>query len=369
MQHTGGNNYILISPVKGEENGGDSGPIPLLTAMKDDVDAGRGRPGGPRKGISAWGAVFVCSNACIGAGVLAFPNVFANGGLVSTFVLMFVVASLEALSLAVLVSQSQILGVTQYQEVVQKVYGAGASVFFSCIIFSYMFGALSAYLIIIGDVVTSVAQRHVGEDSIYSSYSFAILAVGTCFLLPLSLKRHFHDLQVVSFISIASLFYLLVAVLIRSLETLEQNHWHVFHEVHYLPTSFENLMNAVPVMGFAFVCHLQICEIAHELDPSSTFFGRRRVASARKPSAGAGGGRGYHRTDRASESTALLGPGADPARVSQVRRTMWRVIVGALSVCGIFYGTIGSSAYLATPKKWETISDLLQGKLSIFPSR
>ena len=29
--------------------------------------------------LSAWGATFVCSNACIGAGVLAFPNVFANG--------------------------------------------------------------------------------------------------------------------------------------------------------------------------------------------------------------------------------------------------------------------------------------------------
>ena len=145
--------------------------------------------------------------------------------------------------------------------------------FFSCIIFSYMFGALSAYLIIIGDVLTDVASRHIGEDSVYASYSFAVIVWGGALLLPLSLKRNFSDLAFVSFISIISFGYLLVAVCIRSHQGMADKGWHVLEGVNYFPRDFSSLMNAVPVIGFAFVCHLQICEIARELNPYSSFCG------------------------------------------------------------------------------------------------
>ena len=56
-------------------------PMPVLTSMKDDPDRLAGAAAQEQSMLSAWGATFVCSNACIGAGVLAFPNVFANGGL------------------------------------------------------------------------------------------------------------------------------------------------------------------------------------------------------------------------------------------------------------------------------------------------
>ncbi len=91
-----------------------------------------------RRSVAAWGAVFTCSNACIGAGVLAFPNVFANGGLVLTLSLMLIVAVLEKQSLSVLVRESKILGVTDYQGIVGKLYGSGLSIFFSCIIVLYV---------------------------------------------------------------------------------------------------------------------------------------------------------------------------------------------------------------------------------------
>ena len=93
-------------------------PMPVLTSMKDDPDRLAGAAAQEQSMLSAWGATFVCSNACIGAGVLAFPNVFANGGLITTFVLMFLIASLEYLSLDVLVKESQILGVKTYQQIV-----------------------------------------------------------------------------------------------------------------------------------------------------------------------------------------------------------------------------------------------------------
>ena len=336
-------------------------PMPVLTSMKDDPDRLAGAAAQEQSMLSAWGATFVCSNACIGAGVLAFPNVFANGGLITTFVLMFLIASLEYLSLDVLVKESQILGVKTYQQIVQKLYGSGLSVFFSCIIFSYMFGALSAYLIIIGDVLTDVASRHLGEDSVYASYSFAVIVWGGALLLPLSLKRNFSDLQFVSFISISSLGYLLVAVCIRSLQGMADKGWHVLEGVNYFPRDFSSLMNAVPVIGFAFVCHLQICEIARELNPYSSFCGGGCCGSGGRPSA-------RERSDSvagANETTGLLGGAvvinADSKSIRRVRQTMSGVMVGALCVCGVFYGTIGSVAYLSSPQKWVKISDLLQG--------
>ena len=333
-----GPEYVLGSPVKNQ-------PLPVLTAMKDVGEEEKERP------LSAWAAVFTCSNACVGAGVLAFPNVFANGGLITTLVSMTLVATFEVFSLRVLVRESQIFGVTNYQDVVQKFYGPGLSIFFSFSIAAYMFGALSAYTIIIGDVLSAVASRHIGKDSMYSSHSFNVCAVGLVFLLPLSLKRHFHDLQFVSFFSIMSLAYLMVAVSIRSFQAIEKKDWDILQDVHYFPQSFGNMMNAVPVMCFAFVCHLQICEVATELNPNSRLLRRSKSRADILVD-------GMYHSLQANESTSLLGGQIASTRV---RKTMSKVVVLALSICGLFYGTIGLVAYLASPDKWIDTSDVLQG--------
>jgi len=363
---TNSREYALGSPVKDTAMREDDKllkvpPMPVLTTkMEGERSADDAGVASEMEGrhLTGWGAIFVCSNACIGAGVLAFPNVFANGGLITTLVLMVLVACLEYLSLAVLVKESQILGVTQFQHIVKKLYGEGMSVFFSCIIFSYMFGALAAYLIIIGDVFTSVAARHMGEGSIYASHSFAIIVVACVVLFPLALKRHFHDLQIVSGISICSLGYLIVAVLIRNFQVMEAKHFHVFEDVRFFPKDFGSLMNAVPVIGFAFVCHLQICEIAREVNPDSTFrlpcFGKKKGARANSD--------GY--VGAATESTGLLGSRMDPVLANlhaRVYKVMGGVMTGALCICGVFYGTIGGVSYLAEPNKWAKISDLLEG--------
>lgn len=339
--------YMLGSPVK------DTQPLPVLTAMKDEVKSTKGKK---QKSLSAWGATFTCANACIGAGVLAFPNVFANGGFLLTPILMAVVICLELITLSVLVSKSQLLGVTQYQIIVEKIYGTGMSVFFSILISLYMFGALVAYTIVIGDTLTSLAIRHLGPDNICSSHSFDISVIGLFLLLPLSLKRNFSDLQWVSYIAIMSIGYIMVAVLIRSIQSFEQNDWKVFEEVKYFPSDFSSVMNAIPVISFAFVCHLQVCEVAKELgqtNGSSNMFSRKRSSADVLVD-------GVYHSLQATESTSLLG-GGNGMSPSKVNRTMRKVCAMALAICALGYGSIGTFAYLASPNKWKDISDLLLG--------
>lgn len=47
---------------------------------------------------------------------------------------------------------------------VQKMYGEKASVLLSCAISLYIFGALVVFNIIIGDVLTALAHRHLGPN-------------------------------------------------------------------------------------------------------------------------------------------------------------------------------------------------------------
>ena len=139
--------------------------------------------------------------------------------------LMFLVIGLELVTLAVLVKKSLQLGVTQYQVIVEKLYGQTMSIIFSILIASYMFGALVAYTIVIGDTLTALAIRHLGKNSICASHSFNISAIGLVVLLPLSLKRTFKDLQWVAYVSMASVAYIMVAVTIRSMQVFEANNY------------------------------------------------------------------------------------------------------------------------------------------------
>jgi amino acid permease len=340
-----GTEYMLGSPVK-ETN---LNRLPVLTAMKDEGT--RKKP----KTLTAWGATFICSNACIGAGVLAFPNVFARGGFLCVFLLMIFVVGLELVTLNVLVKNSLHLGVTQFQTVVEKLYGSTVSVFFSILIASYMFGALVAYTIVIGDTLTQLAIRHIGKGSICSQHSFNISVIGLFILLPLSMKRTFKDLQWVSYLSMSSVLYIMIAVTIRSMQVFEENDWEISKDIRNFPTSFSNVMDAIPVISFAFVCHLQICDVASQLDPNASFFGKRKGSVS--GSSNNNGDEIFHSLG-ATEATSLLGRRGNQAKIS---KTMNIVSIMAVLICAMGYGTIGVTAYLATPKKWFNISDLLLG--------
>jgi len=311
---------------------------------------------------TAWGSVFTLVNACAGAGLLAFPNAFSMGGLAFTVFLMVMVASLEIVSLSVLSRKTLSLNTKSYQALVQKMYGEKASVLLSCAISLYIFGALVVFNIIIGDVLTALAHRHLGPNSIFASFAFDVTILSGCVLLPVSLKRNFHDMRYASYLSISSLSYIIVVVITRTSQSLSRNGWKMYPGLRYFPSGLKGVMDVLPVMAFAFVCHLQVCQVAAELSDNSLTLRGKRKGSKKDESEHSEGRASQGSTSvlggyESTESTSLL----HHKPVEEKGRAMTRIVAVALTMCGIMYSIVGATAYVDHPKRWETISDLLQG--------
>mmetsp|Transcript_9059 Transcript_9059/g.22788 ORF Transcript_9059/g.22788 Transcript_9059/m.22788 type:complete len:480 (+) Transcript_9059:254-1693(+) len=310
---------------RGEGSSG-ADAAPMLTAA-----ASRG-------GEGAWASVATLSNTAIGVGVLSFPYAFRLTGLVGGLLLCGAVAALEQFTLNTLVRGAARYRALSYQSVVERCLGAGAgragSLLLSLSMIVYLFGSLAAYLILLGDVFPSLVGALVSPGSVWSERWVCVLVPALLAVLPLSLTRSLGALSAVSSLSVVALAYTTAAICFRSAQQVVAHHG--APDVAMFAFSGQSIL-ALPMMAFAFQCHVTVVQIFVELEQRPSF-ARCSVDSSKEGEQG-----DEHEPLIPGPTGAEL---ASPARI----RGMKNIVAVSMLACLTGYTLVGISGYAAYPK-------------------
>ena len=327
----------------------------------------------PPRDASLLVSTFNLANCAIGAGVLSMPFAVSELGVALAALVLPTVAVVVVFTLKVLLRASDVYGAVSYQELVCKALGPVAAHAVSVALVTYIAGSCVAYIIIVADAFASVAAV-AGVPGAHVAGAFGvermavILVTSACVLLPLSLLRRTKHLAPTSAFSVVALAYTACAVVAdfaggafsalgafddargraeedrtngtdidgrhRAPTESEGNWWfRVSRDGAVGSAGFrggaadlwrfdERSVLALPILVFAFQCHIQVLSIYAELreEPS--------VSPA-----------------RAEES----GEDAARAKAAARRRAMGRVATAATTMCLVGYLAVGACAYLSHP--------------------
>ncbi|XP_034942343.1 putative sodium-coupled neutral amino acid transporter 11 [Chelonus insularis] len=214
--------------------------------LDDDPNAG--------KFSSVLMASFNFINSIIGSGVIGIPYALYQSGFGLGILLLIIVAILTDYSLILMVKSGHICGEMSYQGLMRASFGRPGFYILSTLQFFYPFIAMISYNIVVGDTVTKVIIRvtGVGKDSIFAQREVVILLATLCITIPLCLYRNVARLAKISFLSLACIGFILLAIFIRigSMSALIPNKTDSWR--------FANLKGVIPsvgIMAFAFMCH------------------------------------------------------------------------------------------------------------------
>lgn len=372
---------------------------------------------GVRRDASVVVSVCNLANCAIGAGVLSLPFAIRHTGAALGLVLACAVAAVIVFTLDVLVRAGEAHGAVSYQELVRKALGPAASHLVSLTLVVYIFGSCVAYQIIIADAAGAVLRGALGVSHLALTREVVIAATACAVLLPLSLLRRTTSLAPASTLSVVALAYTTVAVVVKGCLRFsnpsgderggnsdvgtegpgrswswESSTWNRGKlTVGGLNVDLWRLdagtISALPVLVFAFQCHIQVLSIFAELrddppgvggaldgkidgsvvgddgdsdavvtapssaavSPSSSTSSLPALLSSSQPAPTAvpEEGIGVDVAERDGEGTA--GGPTDRYRPSRRRRTMQRVVAAAILTCLAGYALVGEFAYVTHP--------------------
>ena len=354
------------------EGGTESGLDVFAETDDEDADADaplvtHGTREPPPRDASLLVSTFNLANCAIGAGVLSMPFAVSELGVALAALVLPTVAVVVVFTLKVLLRASDVYGAVSYQELVCKALGPVAAHAVSVALVTYIAGSCVAYIIIVADAFASVAAV-AGVPGAHVAGAFGvermavILVTSACVLLPLSLLRRTKHLAPTSAFSVVALAYTACAVVAdfaggafsalgafddargraeedrtngtdidgrhRAPTESEGNWWfRVSRDGAVGSAGFrggaadlwrfdERSVLALPILVFAFQCHIQVLSIYAEL-----------------------------REERGVSPAEESGEDAKAAR----RRAMGRVATAATTMCLVGYLAVGACAYLTHP--------------------
>ena len=277
------------------------------------------------------GSTATLANCAIGAGVLATPFAVSKFGTVGGGIVVLIAALLVAYTLVVLVRAGSAFESTSYQGLVRDAFGTRASRFVSGTLVVYLFGSCVAYLIIIGDSYAKVmsAVASAGSSAWWGSRRFAI-AVGATFLVtPLSLLREMSRLAPASAVALVSLAYTAATITCKGMTRTSGG-----DDAKAVAFKFNSdSISAVPIVVFAFQCHIQVLAIFSELSADS----------APEP----------HFEDDIEPIDGDARQATEARRLSR----MYTVIALAVGACFWGYLLVGEFAYVSHPNVTSNVLD------------
>lgn len=230
----------------------------------------------PHEKSGLWSAFVNLLTGAIGVGILSFPYAFKSAGLVGITVLGLLFAALNAYTLWLLARYAHrhaahLVSHPTYESLVRRVLGPRAyAVVEACILFNTV-GALSAFLIVVGDLGHVVLEEWLHSTSVpdfFYSKTCVVLVFCFCVALPLSLFPHIHDLSFSSFLAVASVFVVAGMVIARGIESCVDGRMADGQRQEDAVVVFNlqfDFFLAVPLVVFSLGCHLQVVPVYHSL--------------------------------------------------------------------------------------------------------
>ncbi|KAF9042872.1 transmembrane amino acid transporter protein-domain-containing protein [Rhodocollybia butyracea] len=219
--------------------------VPLHDGGADDIDleaiAAKRTAGG-----GMFDSVANMANSILGAGLrmlLARPAFFTG------LVLLVALCGVTDWTIRLIVLNAKLSGRHTYIDIMNHCFGSSGRAAVSFFQFSFAFGGMIAFGIIIGDTIPHVIGSIFPD--LYKT-PFVIFLCTTCVSYPLSLYRDIHKLSRASGLALISMLIIVISVLVEG--------------PHVPPTlkgdpslrfSFVNsgIFQAIGVISFAFVCH------------------------------------------------------------------------------------------------------------------
>jgi solute carrier family 38 (sodium-coupled neutral amino acid transporter), member 11 len=234
------------------------------------TDGDGGANGGVVDGKSSvYGAIFNFVNSIIGAGIIGLPFAIRDCGLVMGVLLLVFTAWATHFSVGLLVNVGEQYHQFNYPSLAQSVLGKRGKTAVTVAMFTMGFGAMCAYMIIVGDSITRVAggaPEDPNNPSVLSNRRFVIFVVSVLTMLPVSLFRQMSRLAWTSLVSILADLILVVCIVFYSSNAAKDSFVYdkdgvlvhgITSDIDPFAFSFarSRIFQGVGAMSFAFVCH------------------------------------------------------------------------------------------------------------------
>ncbi|KAK3246004.1 hypothetical protein CYMTET_44448 [Cymbomonas tetramitiformis] len=268
----------------------------------------------PTGGASAYACISSLMNAAIGAGVLSVPCAFSYLGIVLGPTIMLIVVCMEVSSLCILVRTAEQFTVSSYQELVLVRFGSRSADALSASLIVYIVGSCIAYLIILGDTLHPLINELVNDSDSWMYSRQTVITLITAFAVtPLSLLRTLNALTAASTSAVICLLFSTVAIAISAKDAVHDlGKGHLTEGVKMMKLDHQ-FIEALPILLFAFQCHIQVVQVFLELEACPSLLPWRRNDSQRWPVAQGSPGQSLLKTggdaiSRASSAENMLQP-------------------------------------------------------------
>ncbi|XP_065351754.1 putative sodium-coupled neutral amino acid transporter 11 [Cloeon dipterum] len=212
-------------------------------------------------------ASFNYINSIIGSGVIGMAYALKEAGFGFGLILLLVVAVITDYSLVLMVRSGHLCGAFSYQGIMHAAFGRPGYILLSTLQFFYPFIAMVSYNIVVGDTVTKVLIRvfDMSHNSALTHRELVTLVATLLITLPLCLQRDVARLSRVSFMSLVFVGLILAAIIARApyMEPLVPpvaDGWRF---------AKGDVVQAVGIMAFAFMCHHNTFLIYHSMEDAS----------------------------------------------------------------------------------------------------
>lgn len=209
-------------------------------------------------------SLFNLTNTIVGAGALALPFAFRSTGLILGAMVLGVVFVLILFSINILVAATKVSGAETYHGLANAAYGRKGIVVTHLSVVIATFGTMTAYLVIVGDMMSPAIGLLMGgtNDDYCDFWAQRQVPITAALLLvvPLCILRNIDSLQYTSILAVVSIGYLTTIVVVKSGQSFNDGGLDQIETVHFFKLSSE-IFRAIPIMTLAFTCHMNLFPI------------------------------------------------------------------------------------------------------------
>jgi len=245
-------------------------------------------------------SVFNLMNAIMGSGLLGLPYILRESGIALFLILIIGMALVVYYSIYLLLRSAKLARVSSYQDLGQHTFGTLGRTIVSVAILVQNTGAMTSYLIVVGELAPSIMQLFLGSDSdsVWVNREFLMCFVTAAFILPLASMR---TIGVLSYSSTASVMFMYAYAFVVIAEKFHLGPGEC-ERAQADPSTDDgalegvchvqafnvniNTFLALPTMCFSFVCHTALLPVFKELKEADemgrTFRGQGRMQLAAK---------------------------------------------------------------------------------------
>merc|ERR1712093_15159 len=198
------------------------------------------------------------SNSILGAGIIGLPYAVREAGFFTGLILLVVLGIVTDWTIRLVVVNAKLTGKKSYIDIMESCFGFPGRALVSFFQFSFAFGGMCAFAVILGDtiphVLTSVFTSF--ADTTFGTFIFSrqfVVLITTIFVsYPLSLYRDIEKLSKASALALISMMIIVLTVMIQGPSLPSELKGDSSSQFTFIESG---VFEATGVISFAYVCH------------------------------------------------------------------------------------------------------------------